>query len=306
MGQEALWQNKLYVESALIIIAFLALVGPFVYYMKTKSPKWTGAWASIKSWVFATPAVLIVAALPDPWPFLGLLLAAIYGAKTFFRMTGMYHRSWFVWLSYIFILIQGHLIYHRDAQFYDILPMVFFATMILIPIFRNSASHMIQYTALSLMNMIFMGWGFMYLGRIMMWETGVFILLYLFILSEVCDSTLYTCGRLFGRFRPLSNLTNRFTVEGFVVSILITVVLAWGLRRMLPSSEEAYWLTAAISISVFGRIGSLFMSTIRRDLGIKDTGVFIIGRDDILARIDKFVFIAPIVYFMFIYLQYNY
>ena len=303
MGHEALWQNKLYVESALIVIAFLLLLGPFVYFMKEKNPKWIGAWASIKSWVFATPAVLVVAALPDPWPFLGLILVAIYGAKTFYRMTGMYHRSWFVWLSYVFILIQGYLVYHKDAQYYDILPMVFFATMILIPIFRNSHRHMIQYTALSLMNMIFMGWGFMYLGRIMMWETGIFILLYLFILSEFCDSILYTVGRLFGHLKPLSNLTNRFTIEGFVASVMLTVLVAWSLRRMLPSSEEVYWLTAALSISVIGRIGSLYMSTIRRDLGIKDTGVFIIGRDDILARIDKFVFVAPVVYFMFIYLQ---
>ena len=46
------------------------------------------------------------------------------------------------------------------------------------------------------------------------------------------------------------------------------------------------------------------MTMIRKDLGIKDSGnVFIIGKDDIIARVDKLIFVAPIIYYLFIALN---
>ena len=68
---------------------------------------------------------------------------------------------------------------------------------------------------------------------------------------------------------------------------------------MLPVRTEPYWIASAIIITFFGRCGDLILSVFRRDLGIKDSGVFIIGREDILARVDKFIFAAPIFYYTF-------
>jgi predicted CDP-diglyceride synthetase/phosphatidate cytidylyltransferase len=42
---------------------------------------------------------------------------------------------------------------------------------------------------------------------------------------------------------------------------------------------------------------------IRRDLGIKNTGIFIIGRDGILTRVEKLIFIGPMYFYLYIYLQ---
>jgi len=67
---------------------------------------------------------------------------------------------------------------------------------------------------------------------------------------------------------------------------------------------EVYWVSAGVIVSIFGRIGSLVMTMIRKDLGIKDSGnVFIIGKDDIIARVDKLIFVAPIIYYLFLALD---
>ncbi len=299
MIHETLWENKLYVETAVLVMTFLFVTGSVLFYMKFRNPKWITAWLSVKSWVFATPFVFFFAGLPSPWPFIGVILAATFGAKTFYRMTGMYHRSWFVFITYALIWAQGYLLYENYDRFFNIMPMAFFFGLAMVPIARNAVSQMIQYIALSLMSFIFFGWGFLHVGRILMWDQGIFIVMYLFILSEVNETALFTGNRLVGRIKPLSNISSRFTLEGFLISVIFTLVAAWGMRQMLPIRTEIYWATAAFAISLVGRVGSLLMSAIRRDLGIKESGVFIIGRDDILARIDKMMFAAPVIFYAF-------
>jgi phosphatidate cytidylyltransferase len=303
MNDTPLWQNSVYVWSVTSVVLFFFIFGGIVYFLQMKNPKWIGVWASIKSWVITSPLVFLFAGLPTPWPLLFIVFTAIFGAKTFFRMTGMYHRSWFVWLVYIFIMLQGYIIYRGYDRFFNVMPMIFFGAACMIPILRNNYVQMIQYVALSLINFILMGWAFMHFGRIVLWPGGPLMALYLTILFEFCESSNYALNRAFGRTKPLERITTRFSVQGFFGSIVLTILLAWGIRRMLPHHTEPYWLAAALSVSVVGRIGGLVLSVIRRDLNVKESGVFIIGRDDILARIGKTVFAVPVFYFAYLMLQ---
>jgi len=300
LSEQALWQHPYYIQTATGIVIFFFLFGGLAYYMQTKNPKWIGVWASIKSWVITSPFVFFVAALPSPWPLIFICFAAVAGAKTFFRMTGMYHRSWFVWLTYFFIGLQGYSIYYGYDRFFNIMPMIFFAGTALVPLLRNSHTHMIQYMALALINFIFMGWGFMHLGRIVLWEGGALIALYLVVLFEFCETANYAINHAIGKTKPLTNITSRFSLEAFFTSMLLTLILAWGLRHMLPDRSEPYWIMAGLTVAIVGRLGGLVLSVIRRDLNIKESGIFIIGRDDILSRIDKAIFAAPVFYFAYL------
>jgi phosphatidate cytidylyltransferase len=303
MMQAALWQDKLYVETVTIVMGFLFVMGAALFYMKTLNPKWLTAWLSLKSWVFASPFVFIFAGLPDPWPFIGTVLAAVFGVKTFYRMTGMYHRTWFVVVTYGLIWAQGYLVYKDYDRFFNIMPMAFFLILSLVPILKNNSTQMIQFLALTLMSFILFGWSFLHVGRMIVWDNGIYIVIYLFILSEINETAYFAGGRMFGRHKMLQNISSRFTVEGFIFSIVITTLVAWGLRRMLPERTEIYWLTATFAIAVVGRVGSLLMSGIRRDLGVKESSVFIIGRDDILGRIDKITFAAPVIFYAYLFIQ---
>lgn len=303
MTENALWRSEFYVQTVTGIVVFFFIVGGIVYFLQKKNPKWIAVWASIKSWVITCPFIFFFAALHAPWPLVFIVLIAIYGAKTFFRMTGMYHRSWFVWLSYVFIVLQGYFLYRGYDQFFNIMPMIFLAAATLIPITRNSYSQMIQYIALSLINFIIMGWGFMHMGRIVLWEGGPLIVLYLTILFEFCESANYGLTRMVGKHKPFNNISARFSLEGFFGALVLTLILAWGLRYMLPDRSEAYWVAAGLCVAIFGRLGGLTLSMIRRDLNIKETGIFIIGRDDILSRIDKPMFAAPVFYYVYLLLS---
>jgi phosphatidate cytidylyltransferase len=299
-----LWQDPLYRQTALILVGFLLTLGLVIFLLSKHGPLMNSAWASLKSWIFVIPFVFAILALPKPWPLVFMVLLSLQSAKTFFQMVGAYHRSWFVWTTYIFIILQGYIIYHPPLGYlYDLTPMIFLGTVSLIPVLRNTALHMIQYMALSTICFVFFGWSLLHMARFTSLDGGILILIYLFMLTEFSENVCWAVSRTFGKMKLFSKISNKVTLEGFLVSLVLTLLLAWGMRHLLPVRSNKYWLAAGLFAAIFGRFGDLILSVIRRDLGIKNTGIFIFGRDDILARMDKLIFVGPLYYYLFLYFQ---
>jgi phosphatidate cytidylyltransferase len=298
-----LWQNPLYAETAGLIIGALIVLAVVMFFLQRRGPPYTSAWASLKSWLFVAPLLFACFALPKPWPLIFVTLVGVMSSKLFFQMVGMYHRSWFVWVTYIFIFAMGHIIYHENTEFYNLMPMIYLGVICLIPILRNSATQMIQYIALSLIAFIFWGWAYMHMGRMLTFEGGELMVIYLYLLTEVSENTSWACSKLFGRHRPFSKISNKVTVEGMIVALAVTMLVAWAFRHLLPDRSERFWIAAGLVAAVFGRMGDLIINVIRRDLGIKNTGIFIIGRDGMLTRADKLIFVGPMYFYIYIYLQ---
>ena len=295
----SIWSQELFQETAVIIFLFLFSVSACLFFFRNKGPKLMGAWASLKSWIVVTPLALFAIALSPPYPIIILALISIYCAKTFFRMVGMYHRSWFILTCYLSIAAMAFCIHNQLHQVIALLPMIFLVLMATIPVFRNSFSHMVQYMALTLLAFMFFGWALMYFGLIFQMDKGIYVVMYLYILAEFNDSLLQILDRFLGKWKPLSKVAPRFTVEGFIVALVLTGVLAWGLRHLLPVNNHIYWIVATLTICSLGRLGVFIMAVLRKDLGIKDyRGPFIIGRNDLLTRVDKLIFVGPSFYYV--------
>jgi phosphatidate cytidylyltransferase len=79
---------------------------------------------------------------------------------------------------------------------------------------------------------------------------------------------------------------------------MITILLAYGMRYLLPNSSEKYWLASGLVASFGGVLGDMVMTVVRRDAGVKIVSGFIIGRGDFLHRVDRLILVAPIYYFV--------
>lgn len=298
-----LWQSELYRHTAALVVGSLFLLALICFLFRGRGAVWTAGWASMKSWIFVAPMLFAIFALQQPWPLIFITFVAVISAKIFFQMIGMYHRSWFIWMTYIFIFGLGYLIYADLPQYYNITPMLFLGSIAMIPLVRNSAAQMIQYIAITLIAFCFWGWSLMHMGRLVMLEGGELLVLYLYLLTEVSENVCWAVSKTFGRIKPFNRISQKVTLEGMIVALLVTMALAWGLRHLLPDRSEKFWMVAGLIAAIFGRFGDLILSVIRRDLGIRNTGVFIIGRGDILSRVDKLIFVGPMYYYVFIYLQ---
>ncbi len=302
MFENSLWSEELFRETVGLVLGFIFFIGIGIFILRKKNMHLTAAWASFKSWLIAAPVILFVLGLANPYPTIFLTLVSIAAAKIFFQFTGMYHRTNFVWLTYLGLIAAGYLIHKNNYPIYVGLPMILLGLTCLIPIWRNSYKRMIQYIALTLLNFSFL-WAFLHLGFIYNLEGGAFMLIYIIILTEVCDNFFLGFSRFFNRIKLASKITVKRSFEGFIASFVFTLLLAWGMRHLLPVRTEAYWMTAGLIAVFFGGLGDVTMAVIRRDLGIKNTGAFILGRSDFLSRLDRLIFVAPIFYLAMSYFQ---
>jgi phosphatidate cytidylyltransferase len=295
---EAAWSSPVYQQTVMIVLAMLFLAGGFTYFFRRRNYYFVVSWASIKSWIFVAPILFGLIGLPEPWPLVVITLLAILGAKVFFQLMGMFHRSYFVFICYVGIIGLAVSIHYDRVDIYNLLPMVFLGVSCLVPLVRNNYKRMIQYISLTNLAYVFLGWCFMHMALILKFKSGIYQVMYLIILTEICDNTTLAISRYVGGRKIFDRLDHRRTWGGFLVSAAITLVTAFAMRHLLPDRSEYYWFTSGLIASLGGLFGDMIMNVIRRDAGIKVMGAFVLGRGDFLHRMDRMIFVAPIYYYI--------
>ncbi|MEZ5668187.1 MAG: phosphatidate cytidylyltransferase [Alphaproteobacteria bacterium] len=119
------------------------------------------------------------------------------------------------------------------------------------------------------------------------------LLLYLVVVVQLSDVFQYVVGKLFGRRPVAPRLSPSKTVEGLIGGGALAIACGTGLWFVTPFSPLQ---SAAMStvIVVAGFFGSLVLSAIKRDLGVKDWGQMIGGHGGMLDRVDSIAFAAPL------------
>jgi phosphatidate cytidylyltransferase len=297
------WNDPVYLKTALIVLSTIFVSGAVVFFFRRKNYYFVSAWASIKSWLFAAPILFLLFAIPEPGPLIALTLFAIYGAKAFFQILGLYHRHYFVLACYAGIYGLAACVYFGRVDIYNQMPMFVLGVSCLVPLFLGSHRRMIQYISLTLLGFIFLGWSFMHLALLLRFQSGLYQILYLVVLTEFCDNTNLATSYYFKGPKLFPSIDPKRTFFSTLVSVLLTLLLASLMSSLLPNDAGRYWLAAGLIAAVGGLFGDLMMTAIRRDAGVKDVGPFILGRGDLLQRMDRLIFVAPIYYYVMTYLM---
>jgi phosphatidate cytidylyltransferase len=117
----------------------------------------------------------------------------------------------------------------------------------------------------------------------------------LLVLSWVCDSCAYFVGRAVGRARLAPRISPSKSVEGALAGLAgaALVGLAIGLVSQHPQLKMAGY---GVAIGLATVVGDLAESLLKRQTGVKDSGVLIPGHGGILDRMDSLLFCAPVAF----------
>jgi phosphatidate cytidylyltransferase len=118
-----------------------------------------------------------------------------------------------------------------------------------------------------------------------------------FILTWSSDTFAYFSGKYFGKRKLAPVISPNKTWEGLMGGILATLIIAALAGYQLNIMPIWAWLGLALVVIVFGTVGDLFESAVKRHYKIKDSGKFMPGHGGILDRIDSLLFAAPMTYF---------
>ena len=133
-------------------------------------------------------------------------------------------------------------------------------------------------------------------------QNGFEWLLLVFLSTSIGDSFALIFGKLFGKKLLVPTLSPTKTWEGALAN-LISCTTSTGIFYLLlistdfKSTNFIKIIILGIGISLFGQIGDLMESKIKRLLNSKNSSNLLPGHGGVLDRIDSIVFSLPLVYY---------
>jgi phosphatidate cytidylyltransferase len=110
------------------------------------------------------------------------------------------------------------------------------------------------------------------------------------------DTAAYFVGRALGRHKLAPAISPGKTWEGTIAGFLGAIIVGLLFTLALPLS---YWQAALLGflVSLFGQLGDLGESLLKRNMGVKDSGNLLPGHGGFLDRIDSVVLAGVVVYY---------
>jgi len=115
------------------------------------------------------------------------------------------------------------------------------------------------------------------------------------------DTAAFFAGRALGKHHLAPSISPSKTWEGVIAGVFgaIIVSLLFTLRTPLQAPFDYWWqaIPLGLLVSVFGQLGDLVESLLKRNMGVKESGRLIPGHGGILDRMDSVIFAGIVVYY---------
>lgn len=208
-------------------------------------------------------------------------------------------------IGVIFIVINNYINVLNSTHF-----LILFMIIVLISeLFRNNGSAILNIgsTLLGIVYFGFLGSSLIGIRQFYpdvstLYDQGGLLIISVFATIWICDSAAFFGGTALGKHKLFPRVSPKKSWEGAVfgfVFAVISMILAKEIVLDFLTTRDS--LTIGIIIGLFGQIGDLAESLLKRDAGVKDSSNLIPGHGGIFDRFDSLLFSAPII---FLYLNY--
>jgi len=161
--------------------------------------------------------------------------------------------------------------------------------------------------AWTLGGILYVGWLLSHLVSLRGMVDGRNWLFLVVMVTAASDTAAFFIGRAFGRRSLAPRISPRKTWEGAIggavgamaFSLLFAAPRLFGTSNPLHVDVLVLWQAPLLGllVSVFGQLGDLAESFLKRNAGVKDSGSLLPGHGGILDRLDSVVFAGVVVYY---------
>jgi phosphatidate cytidylyltransferase len=252
---------------------------------------------------------IIAAALFIPIVILGglpftLLMYAIsaVGLYELLRMKGLsifsIHGFITLFALFLFLLPDRWTIQIMETTGYTKIDFALIAVLLLLTytvIVKNR--YTFEDAAFSILGTLYVGIGFFYFIETRL--VGIEYVIFALVIIWTTDSGAYFIGKKFGKRKLWPEISPNKTVEGFFGGVATAIVFALIFQLISPiSSSYMVLIVVTVLASIFGQMGDLVESALKRHYSVKDSGNILPGHGGILDRFDSLLFVLPLLHFL--------
>lgn len=118
-------------------------------------------------------------------------------------------------------------------------------------------------------------------------------ILALLVMIWVNDSFAYLSGVSFGKHKMFERVSPKKSWEGFAGGAICTIISSIIFSHYYTGLSLPGWIGFAIIVVIFGTLGDLTESLLKRTFNIKDSGNILPGHGGILDRFDSLIMAIP-------------
>ena len=115
----------------------------------------------------------------------------------------------------------------------------------------------------------------------------------IFIFTWINDTGAYCTGMLFGKHRLFERISPKKSWEGSIGGGVFSIIAAIVMAHYFPFMPISIWIGLALTVVIFGTLGDLTESLLKRTIGIKDSGNILPGHGGMLDRFDSTMMAVP-------------
>lgn len=131
-------------------------------------------------------------------------------------------------------------------------------------------------------------------------DAGCALVWVLFACTWASDTFAYFIGSAFGSHKLASSISPGKTVEGFLGSIIGTILTAIVVGTFIFGLPLVKMAVAGFILCLAATFGDLVESVLKRFANVKDSGFFLPGHGGALDRFDSILYTAPVFYYFVI------
>lgn len=264
--------------------------------------------------LWGIPLVILAVWFNTPIPWL-IVLAAVCGglaAFEFYRINGVSKNLPLTIFGIVWTLLLIIRPYYPDQLPLQLLLVSALGISLIMLVFLPKKEGLFLNWAWMLGGALYIGWLLSYLVALRL-EPGTvsypnlgrdFVFLTLFV-TFGSDTAAYFIGKAIGKHKLAPQISPGKTWEGTIAGVLGAAIVGWLFTLSTPLQLPLTWWQAILLgalVSVFGQLGDLAESLLKRNCGVKDSGGIMPGHGGLLDRLDSILFAGVVVYLFYTYL----
>jgi phosphatidate cytidylyltransferase len=254
----------------------------------------------VNSWAVMTPLLLGPVLLGAAWTILAVAILSVLCYREFARATGFFRYRPLSIVVVLGIIATTFAIADHWYGLFVAIPPLIIVLLAMVAILRDEPHGYIQRVGLGVISFLLFGHCLGHLGYMVNDADFRPIVMLIILTVELNDVFAYITGKTFGRRKIVPQTSPNKTLGGALGALILTTALVSTVGHFvfLGSAVDTPMklIGLGLIVSIAGQFGDLMLSSIKRDIGIKDMGTTIPGHGGLLDRFDSLLLVAPAVF----------